>query len=845
MPGPHLVRRLLPVPSRLASPRSAIRVAAAAIAASGIAGAQSLTWTPDAAQARWYAEAQAPASWSTAQRMAQAFGGHLATIGSLGEMDFLGATFFVAPQPFRHHWIGAFQDLQSPSYSEPAGGWGWVTGEAFVPANWEPGQPDDALGGQHFGRTMGQDGIDPSRWADDTDSALGDTQDLYVPSGVMVLDTTSSFVPVSQVTFVPGTDDVQQAVPLGSIPMVGGVLSVGDVVIEPGARIEIVGPNPFTLLASGRVVIRGQLVADGLSSPGVVTLNTTNIPEPGAPGRAGGGRGGVGSPNTNSSSPKGGDGAGAFDAPGLGGQGGESGWSSIVGTVNVRRGAGGGGGVLGRNQAFPNGSLLEQRRIGLDAEKGFDNLLGHNGALSGPVGPLGGAAGPGPFRDSNPANDHYGLRRDTTTGVATLGELARPWAGAGGGGGGDASRVPNGTNWPGPWNPTGDEKGSGGAGGGGSVHVIALEHIVFGPAGQIRARGGVGGGGENTNFVDRVGGGSGGGSGGHVVLESATRIDFSQKSAVNWDVLTQNHWAIDVRGGQGGAGTNDSGGGQQSPTGQKETVPTQDACPPGYPTFGINACMGHVDGAGGDGGPGIIQLHTPHGLWGTSFVPTADLVLPTGGTPDRICAPAPLAADNTPTNPTSSLVAGVGQGIAVFELVSPDCDADLVPDRFEIAMQPALDADGDGTLDACQPAIAYCQTSTTSIGCSPAIAYVGTPSASAPSGFDIVIASVEGQRAGTIFYGFAPKAGVWDSNNSSTLCVASPVQRTGLLASTGIAGLCTGQFRLDWNAWRASHPGALGSPHSAGQTLFAQGWFRDTGVPRGNLSNGLQFTLAP
>jgi hypothetical protein len=216
------------------------------------------------------------------------------------------------------------------------------------------------------------------------------------------------------------------------------------------------------------------------------------------------------------------------------------------------------------------------------------------------------------------------------------GELTNPWAGAGGGGGGSASKLNSGT-FPGPWSPTGDEKGSGGGGGGGSLHVLALGDIVWGMNGQILNRGGLGGGGENTIFLNRVGGGSGGGSGGHVVLQSARTIDFRS--------CTSATRPIDARGGQGGAGRDDVGGATQTTNGQKETVPTQDACPTGYPASGFNGCKGLVDGAGGDGGPGIIQLHTSTGVVGNPSVPNADIRLPTSNpqlTLKDLCSPPAL-----------------------------------------------------------------------------------------------------------------------------------------------------------------------------------------------------------
>jgi hypothetical protein len=440
----------------------------------------------------------------------------------------------------------------------------------------------------------------------------------------------------------------------GTLTVIGGVVDVRNVFIEQGATLIVEGPNPLVVQASGDVFIRGQILASGSNSLGVNTFNTTNVPEPGAPGQAGGGRGGTGSPLTTASSARGGSGQGAFGLLDAGGRGGEAGWSASV-LVERRRGAGGGGGRLAADVAagVAGAGPFEQRRIGFDAEPGFAqgptaNDLADNGAIGGPGGPSGGATGLSPFTDADTDNDFFGSRFTVGANTVKIGELTRPWAGAGGGGGGDSAQITSGS-FPAPWVPTGDEKGAGGGGGGGSVHVLALGSIRFGPNGRIQARGGIGGGGENTNLLDRVGGGSGGGSGGHVVLQTAAQIDFRSKTVVSLaDTATsgsldtpQNNWAINVLGGQGGAGANDLGGGFfQSPNGQRETLPNNDACPPGYPTNGANSCRGLVQGAGGDGGPGLIQLHTPGGRVGTAL--TDDVRVSGAATLAGLCAPPPI-----------------------------------------------------------------------------------------------------------------------------------------------------------------------------------------------------------
>jgi hypothetical protein len=161
------------------------------------------------------------------------------------------------------------------------------------------------------------------------------------------------------------------------------------------------------------------------------------------------------------------------------------------------------------------------------------------------------------------------------------------------------------------------------------------------------------------------------------------------------------------------------------------------------------------------------------------------------------------------------------------------------------AWSPLIDDHGYGT---CAATTTYCTSGTTSHGCVPAISGTGTASASASSGFTIAVSHVEGQKQGLLFYGvnnsgFAPLP--WGPS-SSYLCVKPPTQRMGVQSSGGTANLCDGALASDWNAFRAANPSALGHPFSAGQSIYAQGWFRDPASPKSTmLSNALQFTVQP
>jgi hypothetical protein len=138
----------------------------------------------------------------------------------------------------------------------------------------------------------------------------------------------------------------------------------------------------------------------------------------------------------------------------------------------------------------------------------------------------------------------------------------------------------------------------------------------------------------------------------------------------------------------------------------------------------------------------------------------------------------------------------------------------------------------------------YCTAGTSVQGCLPSISGVGVPNVLAPSGFDLVVSNVPGQRYGTIFYGFYPANVPWAPNSPSYRCVSFPIQRMGNLPTHGTASQCNGDLTIDFNAWYATNPGALGVPFIAGQVFYAQGWYRDPAAPKQtNLSNGLRFTL--
>jgi hypothetical protein len=148
---------------------------------------------------------------------------------------------------------------------------------------------------------------------------------------------------------------------------------------------------------------------------------------------------------------------------------------------------------------------------------------------------------------------------------------------------------------------------------------------------------------------------------------------------------------------------------------------------------------------------------------------------------------------------------------------------------------------------SCAAPTTYCTAGTSTNGCAPAMSATGTPSVAASSGFTLSCTALEGQRSAIVFFGASgAQASPWAIGSPSFLCVRAPVQRTVTQSTGGSLGTCDGQIALDFLAYMAVHPGALGQPLTPGQEFRAQAWYRDPPAPKStNLSDGLRFTICP
>jgi hypothetical protein len=112
--------------------------------------AQPTQWrVADGGNDHFYEAIHAPSgiTWAAAQADAVNRGGYLATMTSAGENTFAYGLissdisyWYVTGSEAWGPWLGGLQPAGS---AEPAGGWAWVTGEAFTYQNWAGLQPNN------------------------------------------------------------------------------------------------------------------------------------------------------------------------------------------------------------------------------------------------------------------------------------------------------------------------------------------------------------------------------------------------------------------------------------------------------------------------------------------------------------------------------------------------------------------------------------------------------------------------------------------------------------------------------------------------------------------------------
>ena len=90
--------------------------------------------------------------------------GHLATIADSAEDQFV--FYSLLGGPLGNTWLGGYQDTSSPSFSEPGGGWRWITSEPFNYTNWHVGEPNNGTSGNGLEQYLGYWHFPSSQWND-------------------------------------------------------------------------------------------------------------------------------------------------------------------------------------------------------------------------------------------------------------------------------------------------------------------------------------------------------------------------------------------------------------------------------------------------------------------------------------------------------------------------------------------------------------------------------------------------------------------------------------------------------------------------------------------------------
>ncbi len=126
-------------------------VAAMSIAANACAQTAVEWRVQDGGNGHWYAagDSSTCASWTQARDAAVMLNGHLVTITTAAESAFVRSQFN------GFCFIGLFQNRESLLYTEPAGGWEWVTNEPVVFTNWrtlprEDTEPNNSNGDEDY-----------------------------------------------------------------------------------------------------------------------------------------------------------------------------------------------------------------------------------------------------------------------------------------------------------------------------------------------------------------------------------------------------------------------------------------------------------------------------------------------------------------------------------------------------------------------------------------------------------------------------------------------------------------------------------------------------------------------
>lgn len=118
--------------------------------------AERVQWkVEDGGNGHYYEQIAYNGNWFEAKQRAESMGGYLVTITSKEENLWIQNNIVTIVPGWINPWIGLYQDKNDPDYSEPAGGWKWVTGETFLYSNWRSGEPNNGGNTEQAGQIYG------------------------------------------------------------------------------------------------------------------------------------------------------------------------------------------------------------------------------------------------------------------------------------------------------------------------------------------------------------------------------------------------------------------------------------------------------------------------------------------------------------------------------------------------------------------------------------------------------------------------------------------------------------------------------------------------------------------
>ena len=178
-------------------------------------------WTND----HRYAFTMIRGDWDQVEAEAVSLGGHLLSLNSTEENNFITSTFGFTEAFF----IGLRQNLSSPNFSEPAGGFEWVNGDPVTFTNWHGpafggSEPNHAFGAGEDYAFMGYFQTPTGTWGDAKKAGFPETSNYR---GIIEVDTVSGNLLVNAGgEAAAGAGTFQAIVPIPSWTTAGSFTSV-------------------------------------------------------------------------------------------------------------------------------------------------------------------------------------------------------------------------------------------------------------------------------------------------------------------------------------------------------------------------------------------------------------------------------------------------------------------------------------------------------------------------------------------------------------------------------------------------------------------------------------------